>query len=556
MNIPTLNALLHSFNARIIGATLLLLTMTTMALNCYFYSRASKELEQELIHHNQSMAKVLANSSRIGIFTADAKALTTAADFVTREPDCQFIVFFADNGTPLQRHGSCPQAAALLAPLSDRELFWKIRARQATPSFSFPVNDNLVVVEPVMATPKLSEEEIFFPSTGAAKPAAKTIGFVVLAVDTTNHRNKIDAMFIRDTTITTSATLLTCLIIFGVIHYLTRPLNQLTREIMAGTLAAYPPAGEAPDVPHDFQHMITIIRESFQTINELKTTLEAKVAARTRQLATKNDELITQKDGLAKANQRLAITISQLQTTQAQLVQSEKMAALGLLIAGLSHEIKNSINFISGSVPLLKKTLSTLRVEQPTPEAPNPVAQASTLLDNIQEGVNRTVRVIDDLAHFCHDSGAGFVPIDLLPGLKASVAMLRHEYSPRIAILEEYAERLPQIMARPGQLNQVFINILINAAQAIPEQGTILVKTWDEETTVHVSIADSGHGIKERDMNRIYNPFFTTKEVGQGTGLGLSISYNIIKNHGGNLKVNSTPGAGTTFEIVLPAIPA
>jgi signal transduction histidine kinase len=415
-----------------------------------------------------------------------------------------------------------------------------------------------VVVEPIKADPKLSDEEIFFPNTQVAQPTAITIGYVVLAVDTSNHRKRIQAMFIRDTAITTSVTLLTCLIIFGVIQFLTRPLNQLTREIMAGTPAgeSQPPGGSPQDAPYDFTRMITIIRQSFQTINELKTTLEMKVAARTRQLATKNEELISQKDGLAKTNQRLAITISQLHSAQAQLVQSEKMAALGMLIAGLSHEIKNSINFISGSVPLLKKTLTALPAEPPAPGGPNPAAQAATLLDNIQEGVNRTVRVIDDLAHFCHDSGTGFAPVDLLPGLKASVSMLRHEFSPRIAIVEEYAPLLPQIMARSGQLNQVFINILINAAQAIPDEGSIVVKSWATESTVHVAITDSGHGIKERDINRIYNPFFTTKEVGQGTGLGLSISYNIVKNHGGNLKVNSAPGSGTTFEVVLPAIQA
>ncbi len=551
-----LRHLANTFNARIIGVTVLLLTVTTMALNYYFYVRTTNGLRTELTHHNQSLAKILAHSSRLGVFTDNKESLLANAEFLANEKECEMIFFMDASGYSILNYKGRAQPSALDATVMKQSILQQIISNRETPSFSFAVGDNLIMVEPVLADQKMRNDDFVNNNRSSQSQVVvantKPLGYVALVFSTAGQREKARAMFLRDTLITSVVTLISCLIIFVVIQLFTRPLRQLTQEILRPEANTDQTATQA-SIPSDFGHMIKMIRYAYQTINDLKNTLEDKVASRTQQLAASNQELTIKKDGLTSANQKLAVTLSQLQETQAQLVQSEKMAALGMLIAGLSHEIKNSINFITTSLPLLKRNLAAMNGQPPAGETLESLRQKNmTLMDNIQEGVDRTVHVIDDLAHFSHSSEAGFAPTDIQRGLKTSVSILRREYGRRIEISEEYAPDLPLIEGRSGQLNQVFINILLNAAHAIADRGTIKVKTWAEATTVHASITDSGHGIKGQIINRIYDPFFTTKEVGQGTGLGLSISYTVVKNHDGELKVNSTPGGGTTFEVVLP----
>ena len=555
MNLSRLRPLVNSFNARIIGTAVLLLTVTTMALNYYFYIRTTIGLRAELTHHNQSLARIMAHSSRLGIFTANKDILLANALLLADEKDCWRIFFLDDSGYLLFDYPGWATPPVLAGTVNGQTIYQQILSHREEPSFSYAVGADLIMVEPVPADQKSTNDDLFSNVNEQSQflaPGPKPLGYVALAISTSAHRDQARAIFMRDTLITSVVTLISCLIIFVVIHLFTRPLRQLTREILRPGANADPHAAQEA-IPLNFSHMIETIRHAYRTITDLKNTLEDKVASRTRQLVVSNEELTIKKNGLTAANQKLAVTLSQLQATQAQLVQSEKMAALGMLIAGLSHEIKNSINFISCSVPLLKRNLASINNGKPPGEGGEGLWRENlSLLDNIQEGVDRTVRVIDDLAHFSHSSEAGFAPTDIQLGIKTSVAILRREYGRRIEINEEYDPALPLIEGRSGQLNQVFINILLNAAHAIADEGTIKVKTWAEATTVHVSVTDSGHGIKGQIINRIYDPFFTTKEIGQGTGLGLSISYTVIKNHDGELKVNSRPGVGTTFEIVLP----
>ena len=560
MKIPSLRSLANNLNVRIIGTTLALLITTTMALNYYFYVRAASELQVELIHHNQSLARILALSSRLGVFTGNARMLSETASPLKADPDCQAVFFLDEDGGLLLHYVDKEKPAAAAAKISAESIFLGIISRPDNASFFFMVKEVMVMVEPVLADPQLGSADIFEGSSPAvtASPVArpKTIGYVALVTSTESHERKASAMLIRDTAITILVTLITCLVIMFVLHAFTTPLRQLVQEIRRGKAGS--PGWYATDsIPSDFSQLIAMIRESHQQIADLNATLEGKVKTRTQQLAASNQELTTQKEGLLSANQKLATALSTLQVTQGQLVQSEKMAALGMLIAGLSHEIKNSINFIACAVPLLKRNMTAaLDGALPPGETLDTLcAKSMPLLANIQEGVERTIRVIDDMATFSHDSGAEHVPTDILPGLKTSVAILRREYGRRIEIVEEYTPDLPLIYGNSGRLNQVFINILLNGAHAIAGKGTIVVKAWTDGKLLHVSIQDDGHGIKEQNLSRVYDPFFTTKGVGQGTGLGLSISYTIVKSHDGDLKVNSRPGVGTTFEIILPIKP-
>lgn len=551
MNLPH-SYLLNSFMARVLGAMMLVLIVTTMALNAYFSHQNAERFKANLIQHSQSLGRTLARSSRVAVFTGNKDQLARVAASLITEKECQLIAFFDENGMLLQRYKGKGYWGNLES-LIDDIFTHHIRDQHMGTSLAKEVGSSILVVEPVMTEAKYTTEEIFADnlSDGQLARSASLIGYVVMITDSSLIHKETRSVFVRDTAIIISITLLSCLLTLIVIHYFVAlPLRRLVFEIrrLSDNGGGHAASSGGPDIPRDFSEIITILQTSYNTIYELKNTLEEKVEYRTKQLDASNQELTAQKRALISANEQLSDTLIQLQAAQTHLVQSEKMAALGMLISGLSHEIKNSINFIAGSLPLLEMTLAAALKGGGECHS----ARINVLLANIREGVDRTVRVITDLATFCHDGGTVFSSIDILPGLKSAVAIVRREFGKRIAISEDHAEVLPMIRGLGGQLNQVFLNLLLNAAQSIDDQGVISVKSWKEANMVHISINDTGHGIDPHILRRIFDPFFTTKDVGEGTGLGLSISYSTIKSHGGDIVVTSEEGSGSTFEIVLP----
>jgi signal transduction histidine kinase len=276
----------------------------------------------------------------------------------------------------------------------------------------------------------------------------------------------------------------------------------------------------------------------YDEVKQMSEELERKVEERTRELTA--------------ANQKL-------KETQSQLIQSEKLAAHGLLAAGVLHEINNPLSFARGSMSVLKRALG--RVKEASQGAVGPLlAEAERAAEIVQNGHDRIAAIVKDLKTFAKKDIEGLKPSDLHHDLDATLSLLRHELGDRIAIHKEYGEIGP-VEVNAAQINQVFLNILQNAAQAIPAKGEITIKTWREGETVFVSIHDTGTGIPPEIQPRIFEPFFTTKPVGKGTGLGLSVSHRIVGEHGGRLSMRSVVGKGSEFIIELPsrqpaAIPA
>ncbi|MEA3451071.1 MAG: ATP-binding protein, partial [Bacteroidota bacterium] len=268
-------------------------------------------------------------------------------------------------------------------------------------------------------------------------------------------------------------------------------------------------------------------------------------------------------------------TLKQLTNTQSQLIQSEKMASLGVLTAGIAHEINNPINYINSGLEGLNtvsnqiiETISNL--QQPEDEITDIEKQnkqdeltflstgIQTLTTNIQTGVNRTTEIIKSLKTFSHADNNTLSLSNINEDLDSSLLLLHNQLKNKIKIIRNY-EKIPEIYCYSSKLNQVFMNIISNAIQAIKEKGTITITTTLlenyfelEQNCIKISILDTGTGIPEKIQNKIFEPFFTTKEVGQGTGLGLSITHSIIKQHNGKIEVSSSANAGTKFEIYLP----
>ncbi len=263
---------------------------------------------------------------------------------------------------------------------------------------------------------------------------------------------------------------------------------------------------------------------------------------------------------LEKALKELEKAHMELKDTQAKLVQSEKMASLGLLVAGIAHEINTPIGAVCSMHNTLVRSLEKLKSRLKTEfsngkEEDDSIKVLLQIIDDANKVINSgTVRVTDivrRLKSFARLDEAELDTVDIHDGLDDTLTIIHHEIKNKVKVIKKYGN-IPPILCYPGQLNQVFLNLLINAGQAIKDEGEIIIKTYQAGNRVHIEIRDNGAGIPSEIINRIFDPGFTTKGVGVGTGLGLSICYQIIQDHKGEIKVESEVGKGTVFTVVLP----
>lgn len=313
--------------------------------------------------------------------------------------------------------------------------------------------------------------------------------------------------------------------------------------------------------------LYSVLSATNQDLAETNQRLEEKVAERTQELLDANGRL-------AAEQVELKTLLKKVEDAQNQLLQSEKMAAIGQLAAGVAHEINNPIGFVNSNLGTLngyveklldvitayEKCEATIPVE-PRPELAAVKADADldflredvrALLKESQDGLARVKKIVQDLKEFSHVDEAEWQDADLNQGLESTLNVVWAELKYKAEVVREYGE-IPTVRCIAAQVNQVFMNLLVNAAQAIEERGTITVRSGSEGNHVWIEIQDTGKGMSPDVVKRIFEPFFTTKPIGKGTGLGLSLSYDIIvKRHGGHFDVKSTPGQGTTFRVWLP----
>jgi two-component system NtrC family sensor kinase len=279
------------------------------------------------------------------------------------------------------------------------------------------------------------------------------------------------------------------------------------------------------------------------------------------------------KQDLEHRNAELARQKTEMEHLQAQVLHAEKMASLGQLAAGVAHELNNPAGFIYSNIELLKEYVDRLKSclsdydQLPLPPAAaarinaikkeinydSMVSDLGSILSDCYSGAERIRDVVQNLRLFSRLDEAEVKRVDLNEGIESTVRLLSGYYkSGRISLIRDYGE-IPQVNCYAAQLNQVWMNVLVNAAQAIGTGvGDVRITTRCEERTVVVSVSDNGPGISPEQLKKIFDPFFTTKPVGEGTGLGLSISHGIIERHGGMIEVESATGKGTTFNISLP----
>ncbi len=308
------------------------------------------------------------------------------------------------------------------------------------------------------------------------------------------------------------------------------------------------------------------VRAAQAELEAVNRSLESRVAERTQELLASNAALQTE-------HRALLDSVSQLERTQGQLLQSEKMAAVGQLAAGVAHEINNPIGFVSSNVGSLTGYVGQLLeaidvVQKLAPQLP--AAQGAQVMDVLKkididflrqdiadllreskEGLLRVKGIVSDLRDFSHSDEGKWLPTDLNRVLESALNMAANEIKYKAEVDKNLAQ-LPLVLCIPSQINQVFVNLLVNAAQAIQNRGKITLRSSVVNAGVQIEIGDTGCGMSAQVQKRIFEPFYTSKPVGKGTGLGLSITWEIIQRHHGQIEVQSQPGAGTRFCITLP----
>lgn len=337
------------------------------------------------------------------------------------------------------------------------------------------------------------------------------------------------------------------------------------------------------------EEMIRIEKEKAETLrilHENESAINKSLNKARRELLEKNLELEKRTFELEKEKKRLREAYVKLNQMQSQLLQSEKLASLGQLAAGVAHELNNPISFVNSNLGTLaeyvkeiKKLLEKYEKVEWIIKVENPVeggedkskeklsqeidelkeqinldfvlGDFDKIISESQEGTQRVKSIVQNLRDFSHVDKGEFRFADINKGIESTLNIVWNELKYKAEVIKEYGD-IPQMECLPQQLNQVFMNLLLNAGQAITTHGEIRIKTYQATNNVVVEISDTGIGIPKDNLPRIFEPFFTTKEVGKGTGLGLSVVYGIVQKHNGKIEVESEVNKGTTFRVILP----
>lgn len=326
---------------------------------------------------------------------------------------------------------------------------------------------------------------------------------------------------------------------------------------------------------HDRAGHVIGILGTYEDITEQKRAEEA-LKKNSEELIKKNQEIEESRKNIQLTLEKLAAAYEELKTSQAKILQQEKMASIGQLAAGVAHEINNPMAFIASNLRTLDKYIRRLKDFIRAQSEVIKSLQAAEVIEKLEEkrkelkldytiddidllvkessdGSERVQKIVRELNRFSRVDDAEYKDTNINECLENSINIVGNELKQKATLHKDYGN-LPSTKCYPLKLNQVFINLLINAIQAIEEKGKIKIKTWEKDGSIWITVSDTGCGIPRKNQSKVFEPFFTTKDVGKGTGLGLSISYEIIQRHKGEISFESKEGKGTTFIISIPIV--
>jgi signal transduction histidine kinase len=385
---------------------------------------------------------------------------------------------------------------------------------------------------------------------------------------------------------------LTLTVSFLILKKVTSSINALAQNAMAIADASSPEDLDEQRVQHEeflhlaqaFNKVLSKVRQRTNELRQHQHHLDQLVDERTAELHASNLKLtrevadrVKAQRRLSKSKQTLVNTLSKLKQTQAQMLHSEKMASIGQLAAGVAHEINNPIGFIKSNLytlkeycgdikgllahydglesaansdPSLKEILWEIREYKEEIDFDFVCGELECVLDETKEGVERVANIVRDLKDFSHADSGVVEYSDINGGIERTLNIVWNQLKYSAKVNKDLGE-IPPVKCDLEKMNQVFMNLLINAGQAIERDGIIDIRTRCKQNIVEIKISDNGCGIPPEVIPKIFDPFFTTKDVGSGTGLGLNLVYNIIKGHNGSIDVESKENHGSTFTIRL-----
>lgn len=391
----------------------------------------------------------------------------------------------------------------------------------------------------------------FYEETKAVRPiydfAGNEIGSIIVRVNPELLFGIISVILIVITVFGLAALIISKLVSIFLIRHVINPLNKLEKKVRAVAEGDYETAVNTEIILkrplreiESLANSTNWIMKKFSGYNEILESQKVVLENQNAELEAQNTELIESKQ--------------QIQKQQAQLIQSEKMASVGLLTAAITHEINTPIGAINSNSQLVDMLLQQCN-DIPSIQSDEAIKEIFSQLVEVNNinltACTRITEIIRSLKSFSRLDQAEFQEANITEGIKSVLVLTNNLLKRRITVHEDY-EELPPVKCFPGQLNQVIMNIIVNASQAIVGEGEIFIHTYQQDGYLHISIRDTGTGIAKEDMQKIFEPGFTTKGAGIGLGLGLYISYNIIQNHNGEILVNSEPGKGAEFIVKIP----
>jgi two-component system NtrC family sensor kinase len=334
------------------------------------------------------------------------------------------------------------------------------------------------------------------------------------------------------------------------------------------------------NIPDNFHAFIQAVDNAYKESDIDRTMLEHTLELSSQELLQSNGEMRLLQHKLQQRNRELEETFANLKLMQNSLIQSEKMASIGQLTAGIAHEINNPLAFVSSNLnrfheyffevngllsnwhqlvpelddcPSCRERVQGLFEKEDHVDLKFMVEDFSVLMKHTLDGVERIKNIVAQLRGFSHLAASNFALADVNEIIEESILLTWNELKYKATIHKEYG-MVPQILCNAVEIKQVFVNLLVNAAHAITQTGTISILTEVHDQSIMIRLSDTGSGISKDNLTKIFNPFFTTKPVGKGTGLGLWITLTIIERHNGSISVKSSEGAGTTFTLTLPIV--
>ncbi|MGB2770348.1 MAG: ATP-binding protein [Candidatus Zixiibacteriota bacterium] len=531
-----------------------LILVTSIILSVFLIERQSSMIQMELEKRGKSMVRNLAHNAEYGVLVENKPLLLNLMEGLYQEEEVVYINIRDRRGNILaewERSGEFHQVHSKFRPddappsstLPSKEYY--VVSGQEFYDFSYPIKTTRV---------ERSKEEVglLLEDKNAAVTRKKQIGLAEIGMSLQNMRREISDMkriVVLLTALVVAVGVVLAIFLVNIVIKPVKKLVQATEKVASGDLSQVVKVttkDEIGTLASSFNRMTTSLKESREKIEEYNRTLEGKVKERTAELEKTNREL-------EKTNRELENALKSLKDTQVQLIQMEKMAAVGQLAAGVAHELNNPLGGILGYSQFALEKIDQKQLSEFTPED---TATFLLYLRDIEQQTKRCRSIIQSLLKFSRASRKEeFEPIAVSLVLEETLKFTRHQIQKsKVNLTQELAESLPQINGNSGQLQQVFTNLILNAAQAMPDGGSLTVASGigEDAKTVQISFTDTGVGISEKNLDKIFEPFFTSKKVGEGTGLGLSVSYGLIKNHSGEIKVSSRMGQGTTFMVILP----